>query len=52
MLVRDAGTQFAFIKATEGGDHIDEKFRQNWNGAKAAGVPVWRLPFHLLVPVT
>ncbi|MGL4324773.1 MAG: glycoside hydrolase family 25 protein [Beijerinckiaceae bacterium] len=37
--VRDAGTQFAFIKATEGGDHIDEKFRQNWNGAKAAGVP-------------
>ncbi|MGL4811962.1 MAG: glycoside hydrolase family 25 protein [Beijerinckiaceae bacterium] len=37
--VRDAGTQFAFIKATEGGDHIDEKFRQNWHGAKAAGVP-------------
>ena len=24
--VRGAGTQFAFIKATEGGDHVDERF--------------------------
>ena len=37
--VRRAGTRFAFIKATEGGDHIDERFRENWAGAKAAGVP-------------
>ncbi|WP_342361980.1 glycoside hydrolase family 25 protein [Terrarubrum flagellatum] len=37
--VRDAGTQFAFIKATEGGDHLDERFHTNWAGAKAAGVP-------------
>lgn len=37
--VRSAGTRFAFIKATEGGDHIDPKFLDNWNGAKAAGVP-------------
>ena len=37
--VRGAGTQFAFIKATEGGDHVDERFLQNWHGAKAAGVP-------------
>ena len=37
--VRGAGTQFAFIKATEGGDHVDERFLDNWHGAKAAGVP-------------
>ena len=37
--VRNAGTQFAFIKATEGGDHVDERFLQNWHGAKQAGVP-------------
>jgi lysozyme len=33
-----AGTQFAFIKATEGGDHIDERFLENWYGAKQAGI--------------
>lgn len=37
--VRSAGTQFAFIKATEGGDHLDERFIENWHGAKRAGVP-------------
>jgi lysozyme len=37
--VRAAGTKFAFIKATEGGDHIDERFLENWYGAKAAGIP-------------
>jgi lysozyme len=37
--VRDAGTQFAFIKATEGGDHFDPRFLENWVGAKKAGVP-------------
>lgn len=37
--VRAAGTRFAFIKATEGGDHIDPRFNENWYGAKAAGVP-------------
>jgi lysozyme len=37
--VRAAGTQFAFIKATEGGDHVDERFLENWWGAKRAGVP-------------
>src|SRR3954447_21799703 len=37
--VRAAGTQFAFIKATEGGDHVDERFRTNWDGAARAGVP-------------
>lgn len=44
--VRAAGTQFAFIKATEGGDHLDPKFLQNWYGAKAAGVP--RGAYHML----
>ena len=37
--VRNAGTQFAYIKATEGGDHVDDRFRQNWDGAARAGVP-------------
>jgi lysozyme len=37
--VRRSGVQFAWIKATEGGDHLDSKFRQNWENARAAGVP-------------
>jgi len=37
--VSAAGTQFAYIKATEGGDHVDERFLENWYGAKQAGVP-------------
>jgi lysozyme len=37
--VRAAGTRFAFIKATEGGDHLDERFRENWREAREAGVP-------------
>jgi lysozyme len=36
--VRGSGTQFAYIKATEGGDLIDEAFPRNWEAAKAAGV--------------
>jgi lysozyme len=39
MKVKAAGTRFAFIKATEGGDHLDSSFRDNWDGAKEAGVP-------------
>jgi lysozyme len=37
--VRAAGTRFAFIKATEGGDLLDRNFRDNWDSAKQAGVP-------------
>ncbi|MEN5083408.1 GH25 family lysozyme [Bosea sp. TWI1241] len=37
-LVKSAGTRFAFIKATEGGDHLDPMFRRNWEGARRAGV--------------
>jgi lysozyme len=35
---REAGIQFAYIKATEGGDHLDPKFLDNWNAAKRAGM--------------
>jgi lysozyme len=37
--VADSGVKFAWIKATEGGDRLDERFQANWEGAKAAGVP-------------
>ncbi|MFD1703983.1 GH25 family lysozyme [Methylopila henanensis] len=37
--VRASGVSFAFIKATEGGDRVDERFEQNWASARAAGVP-------------
>ncbi|MGE3245561.1 MAG: GH25 family lysozyme [Beijerinckiaceae bacterium] len=37
--VRRGGVDFAFIKATEGTDRLDERFAQNWAAAKAAGVP-------------
>ena len=37
-MVRAGGTRFAWIKATEGADHVDSKFQQNWEGARAAGV--------------
>ena len=39
---RDAkasGISFAFIKATEGGDRVDDNFAEHWRSAKAAGVP-------------
>lgn len=37
--LRNAGISFAFIKATEGGDRVDDKFRDHWSGAARAGVP-------------
>jgi lysozyme len=37
--VRRAGIGFAYIKATEGGNHIDSRFQANWDGARAAGIP-------------
>ncbi|MFC3075141.1 glycoside hydrolase family 25 protein [Shinella pollutisoli] len=36
--LRTQGANFAYIKATDGGDHIDPMFRKNWDGAKAAGL--------------
>ncbi len=35
---RANGINFAFIKATEGGDLLDPAFKTNWRGARAAGV--------------
>lgn len=29
---------FAYVKATEGATHVDTRFRENWAGARAAGV--------------
>jgi lysozyme len=37
--VAKAGTKFAFIKATEGGDYLDPRFQANWRGAARAGIP-------------
>lgn len=36
--LRAQGANFAYIKATDGGDHLDPMFRKNWNGAHAAGL--------------
>lgn len=36
---RANGVNFAFLKATEGGDHLDPAFAHNWQAAAAAGVP-------------
>lgn len=36
--LRSQGANFAFIKATDGGDHLDPMFRTNWNGAAQAGI--------------
>jgi lysozyme len=37
--VADSGVKFVWIKATEGGDHLDERFQANWQAAKLAGIP-------------
>ena len=41
---KDNGISFAFIKATEGGDRVDDLFNEHWRGARAAGVP--RAAYH------
>ncbi|WP_224405518.1 GH25 family lysozyme [Afifella sp. IM 167] len=37
--VKASGIRFAYIKVSEGGDHVDEKFYQNWEAAARAGMP-------------
>lgn len=44
--VKRAGTAFVFIKATEGGDHLDERFAANWAAARAHGIP--RSAYHFV----
>jgi lysozyme len=36
--VRADGIGFAYLKATEGGDRVDERFAENWHAAGRAGV--------------
>ena len=43
---RSAGVNFAWLKATEGGDFIDSGFEQNSRAARAAGVPVGGYHFY------
>jgi lysozyme len=44
------GVEFAFIKATEGGDYVDPRFAANWAGAQRAGVI--RGAYHFYRPQT
>jgi len=37
--IRESGVSFAFVKATEGGDRVDDFFARNWTAARAAGIP-------------
>lgn len=36
--LRAQGANFAYIKATDGGDHLDPMFNRNWRNADAAGL--------------
>ncbi|MEP3435607.1 MAG: GH25 family lysozyme [Hoeflea sp.] len=42
--VRKAGIAFVFMKATEGGDHTDDRYDSYWRGARAAGIA--HAPYH------
>lgn len=44
--VAGAGVDFAFIKATEGGDFSDTRFADNWQSAKKAGIVVGAYHFY------
>lgn len=36
--LKEQGISFVYVKATEGSSHTDEKFKQNWQNAKTAGL--------------
>jgi lysozyme len=36
--LRSQGANFAYIKATDGGDHLDPMFKKNWRAAGASGL--------------
>lgn len=48
MNVKDITIRFSFIKATEGSDDTDKKFKQNWQAAREAGIP--RGAYHFFNP--
>ena len=48
MQVKNIKIGFAFIKATEGTEDVDNAFRTNWKGAKKAGIP--RGAYHFFNP--
>lgn len=39
-VVAEQEIDFAYVKATEGSGHVDERFAENWRGARAAGLTV------------
>jgi lysozyme len=46
--VRTDHIRFAYIKATEGSDHVDRRFAENWSGASSAGIRVGAYHFFTL----
>lgn len=36
--VKSSGVKFAYIKATQGSDRVDDRFHQNWHGANLVGL--------------
>jgi lysozyme len=44
------GIEFAYVKASEGGDFVDARFREHWAGAGAAGLE--RGPYHFFTLCT
>ena len=42
------GVDFAYIKASEGGDHRDSRFAENWSASRAAGVATGAYHFFTL----
>jgi lysozyme len=47
--LRTQGANFAYIKATDGGDHLDPMFKTNWRGPRMPA-EARRLSLLLLVP--
>jgi lysozyme len=45
--VREEGYTFAFVKATEGKDHVDAWFDENWAGAAVSGLTRGAYHFYL-----
>ena len=36
--LKSQGANFVYIKATDGGDHLDPMFKRNWRAAEKAGL--------------